>query len=79
MGTMPLPDPLPGTAPAVPPADESPEVERRRVECRVCGRPLRDATARLWGLGHGCRAKLRLRSAPRPAPVEVPQDPLPGL
>jgi hypothetical protein len=66
-----------GILPGVPPAGEG--EPRRRVECAVCGRPLRDATARLWGLGEGCRAKLALRAAPRPPDPGVDQDPLPGL
>ncbi|GAB2874651.1 DUF6011 domain-containing protein [Streptomyces mayteni] len=51
---------------------------RPRVTCRLCGRPLHDREARLWGLGPDCRAKLALRQAPRPPERPVEQDPLPG-
>ena len=53
--------------------------ERRRVNCRVCGRALTGREARLWGLGDGCRAKLAERGAPRPPRADVDQDALPGL
>jgi hypothetical protein len=58
---------------------EAPDGDRPRVVvCRLCGRPLRDREARLWGLGPECRAKLALRTAPRPPGHPVEQDPLPG-
>ncbi|PWI44549.1 DUF6011 domain-containing protein [Streptomyces sp. ICBB 8177] len=60
--------------------DAEPRAEgRRRVTCRVCGRPLHGRQARLWGLGDDCRAKLAQRTAPRPPAHEADQDPLPGL
>ncbi|WP_435837662.1 DUF6011 domain-containing protein [Streptantibioticus parmotrematis] len=59
--------------------DESAPTGRRRVTCRVCGRPLHGRQARLWGLGDDCRAKLAQRAAPRPPVHEADQDPLPGL
>ncbi|MDF3287992.1 DUF6011 domain-containing protein [Streptomyces silvisoli] len=58
--------------------DDEPQA-RRRVSCRLCGRPLTGREARLWGLGEGCRAKLAERGAPRPPRAEVEQDALPGL
>ncbi len=62
------------------PLDEGEEpAGRRRVTCRLCGRPLTGREARLWGLGDGCRAKLAERGAPRPPRAEVDQDMLPGL
>ncbi|MEU1625418.1 DUF6011 domain-containing protein [Streptomyces sp. NPDC020096] len=69
------------TAPHTPlPLDEAGEPEeRRRVTCRLCGRPLTGREARLWGLGDGCRAKLAERGAPTPARGDVEQDTLPGL
>lgn len=64
---------LPGVA-------EPPSADGRpRVACRLCGRPLHDREARLWGLGPDCRAKLALRTAPRPPEHPVEQDPLPGV
>lgn len=61
------------------PDDELPAEARRRVTCRMCGRPLRDREARMWGLGPECRGKLDPRIAPTPPAHEVEQDPLPGL
>ncbi|HLL34073.1 MAG TPA: DUF6011 domain-containing protein [Streptomyces sp.] len=74
MTAVPTPAPLPGVDPPA-----GPDGERPRVVCRLCGRPLRDPEARLWGLGHGCRDKLALRTAPRSGPWEVEQEALPGL
>jgi len=57
-----------------------PPAERRvRVMCRMCGRPLLDRQARMWGLGDGCRQKLAVRAAPRPTGWEVTQETLPGM
>ncbi|MFI1336000.1 DUF6011 domain-containing protein [Streptomyces sp. NPDC020845] len=58
---------------------EEPSAPRRRVTCRMCGRPLRGREARLWGLGDECRAKLAVRSAPRPPARDVEQEMLPGI
>ncbi|MEU5024701.1 MULTISPECIES: DUF6011 domain-containing protein [Streptomyces] len=58
---------------------EEPSAPRRRVTCRMCGRPLRGREARLWGLGDECRAKLAVRSAPRPPAHDVEQETLPGI
>lgn len=70
---MPAPDPMPL------PLDASAEPRgRRRVRCRMCGRPLYGRQARLWALGDDCRAKLQERTAPRPARSDVAQDALPG-
>ncbi len=49
------------------------------MTCRMCGRPLRDRQARLWGLGVECREKLALRTAPAPGRWDVEQEALPGL
>jgi hypothetical protein len=65
--------------PPLPLAEGDEPEEWRRVNCRVCGRPLTGREARLWGLGDGCRAKLAERGAPRPPRTEVEQDMLPGL
>ncbi|MFD6416081.1 DUF6011 domain-containing protein [Streptomyces sp. NPDC060194] len=53
--------------------------DRPRVLCALCGRPLRDRESRRWGLGEGCREKLRLRGATGPGRFEVDQDELPGF
>lgn len=68
------PEPLPGYE-----EDEVADGRRPRVACRLCGRPLVDREARLWGLGEECRAKLGERTAPLPPEVEVEQEALPGL
>ena len=76
-----------GTAPALPLAvpeqPEPPDGEAApgppRITCRLCGRPLTGQEARRRGIGEGCRAKLRERTAPRPPAHEVEQEPLPGL
>ncbi|TVL89791.1 DUF6011 domain-containing protein [Streptomyces sp. SAJ15] len=68
------PEPLPGFKDPPTPAKG-----RLPVTCRMCGRPLRDRDARLWGLGPGCRHKLHTRSAPRPPSHEIQQDTLPGV
>ncbi|WP_344322691.1 DUF6011 domain-containing protein [Streptomyces macrosporus] len=63
----------------LPDAPEPPPEGRPPVLCRMCGRPLRDRQARLWGLGPECREKLAVRSAPRTAGWDVAQETLPGL
>ncbi|WP_078591991.1 DUF6011 domain-containing protein [Streptomyces megasporus] len=63
----------------LPDSPEPPARERPPVRCRLCGRPLRDRQARLWGLGPECRGKLAVRSAPRTTGWEVAQEALPGL
>lgn len=60
------PDALPGL--------DEPLAGRRRVTCRVCGRPLVGRLARLWGLGDDCRAKLQGRVGPGLGGFEVEQD-----
>ncbi|GAA1913067.1 hypothetical protein GCM10009716_23430 [Streptomyces sodiiphilus] len=65
--------------PPLPGLEQEPGARGRRVVCRLCGRPLTDREARTWGLGAGCREKLALRTAPRPATPEVEQDALPGV
>ncbi|MDG9706450.1 DUF6011 domain-containing protein [Streptomyces sp. DH37] len=72
MTTEPETTPLPG-------APEPSGEDRPRVTCRMCGRPLRDRQARLWGLGVECREKLAVRSAPVPRHWEVEQEALPGM
>lgn len=62
------PLPLPGAA------TEVPGEGRRRVLCRLCGRPLTGREARLWALGEDCRRKLAERTAPRPGAFDVEQD-----
>lgn len=64
--------------PAPLPGFDEPAEGRLRVVCRMCGRPLHDPTARLWGLGADCRHKLALRSAPRPPERQLEQETLPG-
>ncbi|MEU5609125.1 DUF6011 domain-containing protein [Streptomyces sparsogenes] len=81
--TAPLtaPSATPSASPpvALPGLGEEPLPARRRVTCRMCGRPLRGREARLWGLGDECRAKLAVRGAPRPPAHDVEQDTLPGI
>ncbi|WP_410538834.1 DUF6011 domain-containing protein [Streptomyces sp. KL2] len=72
------PDPGPEPVP-LPGSPEPPGEDRPRVTCRMCGRPLRDRQARLWGLGVECREKLALRTAPAPGRWDVEQEALPGL
>ncbi|MEU7240285.1 DUF6011 domain-containing protein [Streptomyces sparsogenes] len=64
------PAPLPGL--------DAPAAGRSRITCRMCGRPLRGREARMWGLGEGCRDKLRVRTAPLPPEHQVEQETLPG-
>ncbi|MDK1474296.1 DUF6011 domain-containing protein [Streptomyces sp. 549] len=71
----PEPEPLPDSAPDTAGEDDGPP----GVQCRLCGRPLHGHDARRWGMGKGCRRKLRLRAAPRPPAFDVEQDTLPGL
>ncbi|MGY1453865.1 DUF6011 domain-containing protein [Streptomyces sp. SS8] len=81
MSAGPEPESVPG--PGAEPLPGSPEPPgeggRPRVTCRMCGRPLRDRQARLWGLGVECREKLAVRTAPVPGRWEVAQEALPGL
>ncbi|WP_344633802.1 DUF6011 domain-containing protein [Streptomyces glaucosporus] len=63
----------------LPDAPEPPAQDRPPVLCRMCGRPLRDRQARLWGLGPECRGKLAVRPAPRTTGWDVAQETLPGL
>ncbi|MFP8907341.1 DUF6011 domain-containing protein [Streptomyces atacamensis] len=72
------PDPRPEPVP-LPGSPEPSGGGRPRVTCRMCGRPLRDRQARLWGLGVECRERLALRAAPAPGRWEVEQEALPGL
>ncbi len=53
--------------------------QRATVTCRLCGRPLTGRAARLRGVGDGCLAKLRERTAPRLPEHVVEQEPLPGV
>lgn len=71
--------PLTAPSAALPGLGEEPLAARRRVTCRMCGRPLRGREARLWGLGDECRAKLAMRGAPKPPAHDVEQDTLPGV
>lgn len=74
MAPLPDPAPLPGLATE----DEIDAAGRTLVRCGMCGRPLHGRTARLRGLGEGCRHKLQ--SDPivrRPGRFEVEQDTLP--
>lgn len=63
--------------PAPLPGFDEPVAGRSRVSCRMRGRPLRGREARMWGLGEDCRAKLAMRTAPKPPTHEVEQDTLP--
>ncbi|MFD1828447.1 DUF6011 domain-containing protein [Streptomyces desertarenae] len=75
MTAEPEPSPLPLPGSPGPSGQEA----RRRVLCRMCGRPLRGRRARLWGLGDECREKLAMRSAPVRGGWEVEQEALPGM
>jgi hypothetical protein len=64
------PAPLPGLA-----TDGELAAGRRVVKCGMCGRPLTNREARLYGLGDGCRHKLGGGPAVRaPGRFEVEQD-----
>lgn len=66
----PDPAPLPGLA-----ADEELAAGRAVVRCGLCGRRLTGRTARLRGLGEGCRHKLDGDAAVRsPGRFEVEQE-----
>ncbi|MCX4398267.1 DUF6011 domain-containing protein [Streptomyces sp. NBC_01767] len=79
----PFPEPLPGAGAGAEPSPEDEQggrTARRRVRCRMCGRPLTGTASRRTGLGPACDAKLH----PAPPDIrtrrhEVEQDPLPGI
>ncbi|HEY9367825.1 DUF6011 domain-containing protein [Streptomyces sp.] len=59
--------------------DSAPEPPRR-VQCRLCGRPLTGAESRRTGLGPACDAKLHPPGPEiRTRRHEVEQDTLPGI
>ncbi|OII66566.1 DUF6011 domain-containing protein [Streptomyces sp. CC77] len=52
----------------------------RRMQCRLCGRPLTGRASRRTGLGPACDAKLHPgRADVRGRRHDVEQEPLPGL
>lgn len=73
-------DPLPLPGLLLPLDTEPPPAEGlRRVLCSVCGAPLTGREARWWGMGRDCRAKLGLRTGPRPPEQDCEQDGLFGF